>query len=81
MFWANSGTQYNHGAYARVERLSMDGTDRQVIVSDKLFVPRGLSLDLPNERVYFGDDRMDFIEFCDYDGNGRQQVIVSTQVQ
>ena len=76
MFWVQSGQ------FPKIERLSMDlkPETRTTIVSDKLFTPSGLSLDLPTDRVYFGDTRMDFIEFVYYNGTGRQQVLVSSQV-
>ncbi|XP_072033368.1 low-density lipoprotein receptor-related protein 2-like [Amphiura filiformis] len=75
IFWANPDNRQ----VPVIERLSMDGTDRRDIISTKMQRPYGLTLDLAMERVYFGDARMDFIEFCDYDGNGRQQVLVNTQ--
>jgi low density lipoprotein-related protein 2 len=58
----------------------MDGSDRTVIVSRKLYWPNGLSLDYPNKRLYFADARLDFIEFCNYDGSGRTQVFANDHV-
>jgi low density lipoprotein-related protein 2 len=55
----------------------MDGTQRSVIISTKIYWPNGLALDLPNKRVYFADSKLDFIDFCNYDGTGRQQVIAN----
>ena len=34
----------------------------------------GGTLDIPNRRVYFADSKLDYIDFCNYDGSGRQQV-------
>ncbi|XP_077869877.1 low-density lipoprotein receptor-related protein 2-like [Saccoglossus kowalevskii] len=73
LFWTDWGRS------PRIERAGMDGSDRTVIVTDRIYWPNGLTLDLPTERVYFGDRRLDFIEFCDYDGNNRHHVIGSTQ--
>ena len=81
MFWGNKGDGSNPNNNPTIERLSMDGTDRRIIVSEKIYSPSGLTLDLPTEKVYYGDDRRDFIEFCDYEGNGRRQILVSSQVK
>ena len=59
----------------------MDGSNRKVLVSEKLFWPNGLALDRPAKRVYFADARMDYIEYCNYDGSGRQQLVVSDHVR
>ena len=58
----------------------MDGSGRKAIVTDKLFWPNGLTLDLPMKRLYFADARLDFIEFCNYDGTGRTQVVADSHV-
>ena len=58
----------------------MCGCDRTTIISTKLYWPNGLSIDYPNKRLYFADARLDYIEFCDYDGNHRHQVIASDHV-
>ena len=58
----------------------MCGCDRTTIISTKLYWPNGLSIDYPNKRLYFADARLDFIEFCDYDGRNRHQVIASDHV-
>ena len=55
----------------------MDGSNRQVIISTKIYWPNGLALDIPTKRVYFADSKLDFIDFCNYDGSGRQQVIAN----
>ena len=53
----------------------MDGTMRTVIVQEKIFWPCGLTIDYPNRLVYFMDAYLDYIEYCDYDGRNRKQVI------
>ena len=58
----------------------MCGCDRTTIISTKLYWPNGLSIDYPSKRLYFADARLDYIEFCDYDGNNRHQVIASDHV-
>ena len=71
LFWTD------WGEFPRLERVGMDGTHRSVIISTKIYWPNGLALDIPNKRVYFADSKLDFIDFCNYDGTGRQQVIAN----
>ncbi|RNA22803.1 Low-density lipo receptor-related 2 [Brachionus plicatilis] len=63
------------GKYPRIERASMDGTNRTVLISTKLYWPNGLAIDMVRERIYFADAHLDYIESCDYNGNNRVQVI------
>ncbi|XP_044525030.1 low-density lipoprotein receptor-related protein 2 [Gracilinanus agilis] len=71
MFWSDWGKN------PRIERASMDGTNRTVIIKDKIYWPNGLAIDYPNKLLYFMDAYLDYIDFCDYDGNHRRQVIAS----
>ncbi len=72
LFWSDWGEN------PRIERIGMDGTQRQTIVSaTNIYWPNGLTLDIPTKRVYFADSKLDFIHFCNYDGTGRQQVIAN----
>lgn len=72
MFWTDWGEN------PRIERVGMDGTNRSVIISSKIYWPNGLTLDIVNQRVYFADSKLDFIDFCYYNGTGRQQVIAGS---
>ncbi|XP_047465711.1 low-density lipoprotein receptor-related protein 2 [Mugil cephalus] len=74
MFWSDWGQN------PRIERASMDGVARQVIVSTKVFWPNGLALDYTTHRVYFADAYLKYIDYCDYDGNNRYQVMASDMV-
>ena len=69
LFWTDWGEN------PRIERIGMDGSSRQAIITTKIYWPNGLALDIPTKRVYFADSKLDFIDFCNYDGSGRQQVI------
>ena len=69
LFWTD------WGEYPRIERIGMDGSLRSSIITTKIYWPNGLALDIPSKRVYFADSKLDFIDFCNYDGSGRQQVI------
>ena len=72
LFWTDWGEN------PRIERVGMDGTNRSVIISTKIYWPNGLTLDIANRRVYFADSKLDFIDFCDYNGSGRQQVLAGS---
>lgn len=74
MFWSDWGQS------PRIERASMDGALRQVIVSTKVYWPKGLTLDYTTHRVYFADAYLKYIDYCDYDGNNRHQVLASDTV-
>ncbi|XP_023355035.1 low-density lipoprotein receptor-related protein 2 isoform X2 [Sarcophilus harrisii] len=74
MFWSDWGRN------PRIERASMDGTNRTVIIKDKIYWPNGLAIDYPNKLLYFMDAYLDYIDFCDYNGNHRRQVVASDLV-
>lgn len=72
LFWTDWGEN------PRIERVGMDGTQRSVIINTKIYWPNGLTLDTATQRVYFADSKLDFIDFCYYNGTGRQQVLASS---
>ncbi|KAK0146061.1 Low-density lipoprotein receptor-related protein 2 [Merluccius polli] len=74
MFWSDWGQN------PRIERADLDGAMRRVIVSTKLYWPNGLALDYTTRRVYFADAYLKYIDYCDYEGNNRQQVMASDLV-
>ncbi len=49
----------------------MDGTNRSVIVEEKITWPNGLTLDFVNDRIYWADAREDYIAFASLDGSNR----------
>ena len=71
MFWSDWGRQ------PRIERANMDGTNRQAIITTKLFWPNGLAIDLSRQRLYFADAHLDYIESCDYFGQQRTQIVAN----
>ena len=75
LFWSD------WGQHPRIESAGLDGSLRTVIVAEKVFWPNGLTLDLPAKRLYFADARLDYIEFCNYDGSGRTTVIADDHVR
>ncbi|XP_071451711.1 low-density lipoprotein receptor-related protein 2 [Hetaerina americana] len=72
LFWTDWGEN------PRIERVGMDGTERKVIINTKIYWPNGLTLDVATKRVYFADSKLDFIDFCSYDGSGRYQVLAGS---
>ncbi|GAA6077980.1 low-density lipoprotein receptor-related protein 2a isoform X1 [Tachysurus ichikawai] len=74
MFWTDWGRN------PRIERASMDGKQRTTIITNKLYWPNGLTIDYPNNLLYFADAYLDFIDYCDYNGNNRKQVLASDLV-
>ncbi|KAI6192728.1 EGF-like domain-containing protein [Aphelenchoides besseyi] len=73
MFWTDWGQQ------PRIERANMDGTDRKVLVTTKIYWPNTIALDYTTNRVYFADSKLDYIDFVNYDGTGRTQVLASSK--
>ncbi|XP_067949898.1 low-density lipoprotein receptor-related protein 2-like [Watersipora subatra] len=63
------------GSHPRVERANQDGSGRITILSDKLYWPNGLAIDQYKKRLYVMDSRLDFIDYCDYDGKNRIRVL------
>jgi hypothetical protein len=55
----------------KIERASMDGTIRKVIIKDKLLAPVALTVDAIKKRLYWADRKYDHIETCDYYGMRR----------
>lgn len=74
LFWTD------WGQFPRIESSGMDGSNRKVIVSTKLYWPNGLALDRPAKRLYFADARLDYIDYCNYDGSGRTQLVADDHV-
>lgn len=72
LFWTDWGEN------PRIERVGMDGTNRSVVISTKIYWPNGLTLDVATQRIYFADSKLDFIDFCYYNGSGRQQVLAGS---
>ena len=65
MYWTD------WGGVAKIERASMDGSDRRVLHSTGLIWPNGLTIDYPAQRIYWVDASLDRIEYSNVDGSGR----------
>ncbi|XP_071103874.1 low-density lipoprotein receptor-related protein 2-like [Haliotis cracherodii] len=68
LFWSDWGQNPS------IQRSGLDGSNREVIVSTNVYWPNALTLDYPNQQIYFADARMDFIDVCNYDGSERRKV-------
>ncbi|CAJ0568186.1 unnamed protein product, partial [Mesorhabditis spiculigera] len=73
LFWSD------WGQLPRIERANMDGSDRRILVKDKIYWPNTIALDFTTKRVYFADSKLDYIDFVNYDGTGRTQVISASK--
>lgn len=58
-----------------VERCNMDGTNRTAIVTQKVVFPYGVTVDYPNNHIYWVDTYLDFIERVNYDGSNRKTIL------
>ena len=59
------------GAIARIEKASMDGTNRTVIHNTSLVWPNALTLDIPTQTLYWADASLDKVEKSSVDGRNR----------
>ncbi|XP_029038470.2 low-density lipoprotein receptor-related protein 6 isoform X1 [Osmia bicornis bicornis] len=71
LFWTDWGD------VPKIERAAMNGdpSTREVIISDDIFWPNGLTVDYENELVYWVDGRLKFIAVMDYYGKNRRKVV------
>lgn len=56
---------------SRIEKASLDGRDRVVIVHKGLSRVLALTVDLDNKKLYWADHGRHTLEGCDYDGANR----------
>ena len=66
MYWTDWGEP------AKIERASMDGSDRIVLHDTGLTWPYGLTIDYELQRLYWADAFYDRIEYSSVDGIGRE---------
>lgn len=71
MFWTDWDEE------PKIERAAMDGdpSSREVIVSNDILWPNGLTVDYENELVYWADGKLCFIAVMDYRGKNRRKII------
>ena len=59
------------GDVGRIEKASMDGTNRTVIQNTSLVWPNALTLDISTQTLYWADANLDKIERSNVNGGGR----------
>lgn len=59
---------------ARIEKSSLDGQNRQVIVFRGLLLVRALTVDTANNKLYWADRQKQTIEGSNYDGSNRKVI-------
>jgi len=62
---------------AKIQRVGMDGTHPETIVSDNLHWPNGITVDGVMERIYWSDAKHDLLESSKFDGSDRRQTEVT----
>ncbi|XP_076440226.1 low-density lipoprotein receptor-related protein 2-like [Babylonia areolata] len=72
IFWSDWGRT------PKIERATMAGNGRQVIVSTDLGWPNGLSIDFDEAKIYWADAQKDRIERSNLDGNYREVIVQTT---
>ena len=65
------------GENPKIERASMDGDQlsRMTLVSDRIFWPNGLTVDLENELIYWVDGNLKFLDVMNLDGSNRRTIV------
>ncbi|XP_067654975.1 low-density lipoprotein receptor-related protein 4-like [Haliotis asinina] len=69
IFWTDWGST------PKIERASMDGSERMLLANTSLFWPNGLTVDYAAERIYWADAKHHVIECSDLMGKNRRTVI------
>lgn len=66
MYWTD------WGSIAKIERASMDGENRMALHTTNIVWPNGVTVDYPEQKIYWSDAYLDRIEYSSVDGSGRQ---------
>ncbi|KAG8436882.1 hypothetical protein GDO86_007828 [Hymenochirus boettgeri] len=71
MFWSDWGDP------AKIEKAGLNGGDRQVLVSDNIEWPNGITIDLLTRRLYWVDSKLHTLSSVDFNGFNRKLLISS----
>ncbi|ROT66465.1 Low-density lipoprotein receptor-related protein 4, partial [Penaeus vannamei] len=69
MFWSD------WGKHAKIERASMDGSERMTLIDSNLMWPNGLAIDYERRVLYWLDASLNNIEMAAMDGTNRKILI------
>ncbi|XP_072033366.1 low-density lipoprotein receptor-related protein 2-like [Amphiura filiformis] len=75
LFFSDWGNTRDEDNPVRIERAYMDGSNRLDLVTEKLYWPSGISVDIPSKRIYWVDSKLDRLETITYDGQFRQTIL------
>lgn len=70
----------DNGLHPRIERASLDGRDRTVIVYRGLLNVVALSVDAAYNKLYWSDVTRQTLEISDYDGSNRRVITRMNEV-
>lgn len=65
------------GPNAKIERVFMDGSGRQTIITEGIYWPNGLAIDYTMNRLYWVDAKHHVIESAGIDGKDRKKIMSS----
>lgn len=65
----------HYGQNSRIEKASLDGQDREVIVYKGVLRVVSLTVDTDKKKLYWADYVRQTLEGCDYDGSNRRVII------
>lgn len=63
------------GETPKIERASMDATSRVTLVTENIFWPNGLTVDLETETVYWVDGKLHVLQAIQWDGSDRRTIV------
>uniref|UniRef100_A0A3B5RFE5 EGF-like domain-containing protein n=1 Tax=Xiphophorus maculatus TaxID=8083 RepID=A0A3B5RFE5_XIPMA len=68
VYWTDWGNK------AFIGRVGMDGTNKAAIITTKIEWPNGITIDYTNDKLYWSDAHLNYIEYSDLDGQHRHTV-------
>ena len=63
------------GKIPKIEKLTLTGRNRHIIIRSNIFWPNGLTIDYTTSRLYWVDAYLDKIETSDLEGRGRKVLL------
>ncbi|XP_059387967.1 low-density lipoprotein receptor-related protein 2 [Carassius carassius] len=66
------------GRTAFIGRAGMDGTSSSAIITTKLVWPHALTIDFTNNKIFFADAHLNFLDYADMNGQNRHRAITGS---